>query len=222
MMQAFTRNYEDNSTDAGFQFTFYCDICQDGFKTSFITSSTYKKGNLIRGLTRGIGTAASMFGGVVGNIGYASYGAESILSERFQGMPPQWHKEHEKAFAQAQNEAKQHFHRCHNCHKWMCSSCFNDEAGLCAECAPRVNVEIAAARADKMKRDIWDKAEQTKVFQGEIEQKTTFCPKCGKPAGQAKFCTNCGANLALNTCPTCGAENDISVKFCGECGTKLG
>ena len=36
------RNYEDNSTDAGFQFTFYCDICSDGFKSSFIESTTYK------------------------------------------------------------------------------------------------------------------------------------------------------------------------------------
>ena len=33
-LQSFTRNYEDNSTEAGFQFTFYCDICQDGFKAS--------------------------------------------------------------------------------------------------------------------------------------------------------------------------------------------
>ena len=120
-----------------------------------------------------------------------------------------------------QNEAMQHFHRCHKCHMWVCDSCWNDEVGLCAECAPRVNVEIAAARADKMKRDIWDKADQTQVFKGEIEQKTTFCPNCGKPAGQSKFCTNCGANLALNLCPNCGAENDQSVRFCGECGTKL-
>ena len=48
-----------------------------------------------------------------------------------------------------------------------------------------MNVEIAAARADKMKRDIWDKADQTQVFHGEIEQKATFCPNCGKPAGRA-------------------------------------
>ena len=221
MMQAFTRNYQDNSTEAGFQFTFYCDVCQDGFRTSFIESATYKKGTLFKGLTRGIGTAASMFGGAVGRVGHLAYSGESILSERFQGMSPEWHKEHEKAFGLAQNEAKQHFHRCHKCHKWVCDSCNNDEVGLCAECAPRVNVEIAAARADKMKRDIWDKADQTQVFQGEIEQKTTFCGECGKPAGQSKFCTNCGANLALNVCPTCGAENDQSVRFCGECGTKL-
>ena len=221
MMQAFTRNYEDNSTDAGFQFTFYCDVCHDGFKTSFIESATYKKGSLLRGLTRGIGAAGSLFGGALGNISSAAYQGEHILSERFEGMSPEWQKEHEKAFAMAQNEAKQHFHRCHKCHSWVCDTCFNDEVGLCAECAPRANVEIAAARADKMKRDIWDKADQTQVFQGEIEQKTTFCPNCGKPAGNAKFCTNCGSNLAQNTCPTCGAENDPSVRFCGECGTKL-
>ena len=221
MMQAFTRNYEDNSTDAGFQFTFYCDVCHDGFKTSFIESATYKKGSLLRGLTRGIGAAGSLFGGALGSISNAAYQGEHILSERFEGMSPEWQKEHEKAFTMAQNEAKQHFHRCHKCHSWVCDTCFNDEVGLCAECAPRVNVEIAAARADKMKRDIWDKADQTQVFQGEIEQKTTFCPNCGKPAGNAKFCTNCGSNLALNVCSRCGAENDINVRFCGECGNKL-
>lgn len=221
MMQAFTRNYEDNSTDAGFQFTFYCDVCHDGFKTSFIESATYKKGSLLRGLTRGIGAAGSLFGGALGSISHAAYQGEHILSERFEGMSPEWQKEHEKAFAMAQNEAKQHFHRCHKCHSWVCDTCFNDEVGLCAECAPRANVEIAAARADKMKRDIWDKADQTQVFQGEIEQKTTFCPNCGKPAGNAKFCTNCGSNLALNVCSRCGAENDINVRFCGECGNKL-
>ena len=65
MMQAFTRNYEDNSTDAGFQFTFYCDVCHDGFRTSFIESETYKRGTLFKGLSRGIGAAASIFGGGV-------------------------------------------------------------------------------------------------------------------------------------------------------------
>ena len=29
-LKSFTRNYEDNSSDAGFQFTFYCDICNNG------------------------------------------------------------------------------------------------------------------------------------------------------------------------------------------------
>ena len=48
MLQSFTRNYEDNSTEAGFQFTFYCDLCEDGYKSSFIESETYKKGRGLR------------------------------------------------------------------------------------------------------------------------------------------------------------------------------
>ena len=196
MMQAFTRNHEDNSTEAGFQFTFYCDVCEDGFRSSFIESETYKKGNLFKGITRGVGAAASLFGGsILGGLNNAAYRSEDILSERFSGMSPEWHKEHEKAFAAAQNEAKQHFHRCNKCHQWVCDSCWNDEVGLCAECAPRVNVEIAAARADKMKRDIWDKADQTQVFKGEIEQKATFCPNCGKPAGRANSAPTAGRAL---------------------------
>ena len=54
MLKAFTRNYEDNSTEAGFQFTFYCDICQDGYKTSFVESETHKKNSKIRGIGQGV------------------------------------------------------------------------------------------------------------------------------------------------------------------------
>ena len=43
-LTAFTSNYEDNSTDAGFQFTFFCDICREGYKTEFTEAKSYKKG----------------------------------------------------------------------------------------------------------------------------------------------------------------------------------
>ncbi|MDR3644183.1 MAG: zinc ribbon domain-containing protein, partial [Clostridia bacterium] len=59
-MTAFTRNYEDNSTDAGFQFTFYCDLCHDGYKTNFVESKTYRKGTLFKSLGRGISVGASL------------------------------------------------------------------------------------------------------------------------------------------------------------------
>ena len=54
-----------------------------------------------------------------------------------------------------------------------------------------MNVEVAAARAEKMAADIKEKAAATQVFTGEIESKQTLCPKCGKPAGEGKFCNNC-------------------------------
>ena len=45
-LQSFTSNYADNCTEAGFQFTFYCDLCHEGYKTAFIPSQTYKRANL--------------------------------------------------------------------------------------------------------------------------------------------------------------------------------
>ncbi|MCL6430968.1 MAG: zinc ribbon domain-containing protein [Anaerolineae bacterium] len=218
-LQAFTDNYEDNSTEAGFQFTFYCDLCHEGFKSTFIESRSYKRSGLFRGLGRAISVGTSLLG-PSGITEVLSQGSD-ILSERFHGMSPEWHKEHEAAFAQAQAEAKRMFHRCPKCRKWVCDNDWNEQEGLCVDDAPRVNVEVAAARGQKMVADIQEKAASTKVFTGEIESKQTICPQCGKPAGEGKFCNNCGARLGLIECPVCGARSPAGTRFCGECGNRL-
>ncbi|HHV64609.1 MAG TPA: zinc ribbon domain-containing protein [Peptococcaceae bacterium] len=216
-LQPFTDNYEDNSTEAGFQFTFYCDICREGYKTKFIESSTYKKGRFLRGISGAFGAASSMLGG----LGRGLERGADILSERFHGMSPDWQREHDQAFELAQNEAKGHFHRCPRCRKWVCENDWNEQDGLCVECAPRQNVEIAAARAKRITEEIEEAASQSKLFTGKIESKQTICPRCGKPSGEGKFCNNCGASLKLNVCPRCGAENSAQSRFCGECGNRL-
>ena len=221
MLKSFTRNYEDNSTEAGFEFTFYCDICQDGYKSSFIESETYKKRKGMRSLSAGASVIGGFFGGAVGNLGYSLSRGGDILSQRFEDRSPEWHKEHEHAFEMAQNEAQQHFHRCHSCHKWVCDADFNEDEGLCVECAPRQEIYVARARSDAMKRNIDEKAQTATVWNGELESKTTVCPVCGKPTGTGKFCNNCGASLARNVCPNCGAEMAPGVKFCSECGTNM-
>lgn len=221
MLKSFTRNYEDNSTEAGFQFTFYCDICQDGFKSSFIESETYKRGKGLRGLAQGAGLLGSMIGGKAGNLGRTFERGGSILSERFDGMSPEWQKEHEAAFERAQNEAQRHFKRCHACNKYVCSACFNEDEGLCTECAPRQDIYIAKARAEAMKRNIDEAAGTAEVWKGEIESKTTICPVCGKPAGNGKFCNNCGASMDRPKCPACGSENAQGTRFCGNCGSPM-
>lgn len=216
---SFTRNYEDNSTDAGYQFTFYCDLCKEGYKSRFIESSSYKK----RGILRGLGGIASAAGQMAGkyNVGYGIDRSTDVLSERFQGQTPEWQKEHEKAFEAAQNEVRGRFHRCPKCRQWVCDNDWNEQEGLCVDDAPRVNVEVAAARGKKMAQDIQTKASATNVFSGEIESKQTLCPKCGKPSGEGKFCNSCGAPLGLKKCPKCGATNQAATRFCGECGTKI-
>ncbi len=216
---AFTDNFADNSTEAGFQFTFFCDNCREGYKTRFVESKTYKKGRLLKGLGGLISAAARIAGNY--NVGYGVDRGTDVISERFQGMSPEWHKEHEKAFEEAQNEAKGHFHRCPKCTKWVCENCWNEQEGLCIGCAPRVNVEVAAAKATMTKEQIWKKAAETTVFTGEVESKVTICPVCGKPAGTGKFCVNCGAPLEMIKCPKCGAENPPGTNFCGNCGNRL-
>jgi predicted ATPase/class 3 adenylate cyclase len=48
------------------------------------------------------------------------------------------------------------------------------------------------------------------------------CPACGTDNEPGrKFCSECGAKLAL-ACPTCGTANTPGAKFCGECGSRLG
>ena len=221
MLQAFTRNYQDNSTDAGFQFTFYCDICNDGYKSSFIESDTYKKKGLLRGIGQGASIAGSLLGGRISNLGYAAQRSGDVLSQRFDDKSPEWQKDHEKAFERTQNEAMQHFHRCPSCNKYVCDHCWNEDEGLCVSCAPRQEVLVAKTRADAMKRNISDAGSTATVWQGEIESKTTICPSCGKPAGSGKFCNNCGTSMEMPECPKCGAKNSPKVRFCNNCGQNL-
>lgn len=217
--KAFTNNFKDNSTDAGYQFTFYCDICRDGYKTEFIESKTFKKKNMLRGLGGAARVGASLMG--KHGLGYQMSRGVDVISGTHQNKSPEWHKEYETAFELAQNEAKEAFHRCPKCYKYVCETDWNEQEGLCVQDAPRVNVEVAAARAGKMASDIKQKAGETQVFTGEIESKQTVCWQCQKPAGEGKFCNNCGANLSMISCEQCGTTAPMGTRFCGECGQRL-
>ena len=221
MMTAFTRNYEDNSTDEGFQFTFYCDSCNDGYRSSFIESEANKKRKGLRGIGEGVWAMSSLFGGRLSNVGWAVERGANVLSERFDGMSAEWQKEHEQAFIRAQNEAKQHFHRCEGCRRWVCDSDFNEEESMCVECAPRQNVAVAKAKSAAMQRNLDEAVQEQTVWSGTLKSKTILCPNCGKPAGKGKFCNNCGASLETRKCSYCGAAVTEGVRFCGECGKKL-
>jgi hypothetical protein len=221
MLKSFTRNYKDNSTDAGFEFTFYCDICNDGYKSSFVQSETAGKGKLLRGLGVGASIVGGLVGGRASSLGYAADRGSDVLSGRFEGKSPEWMKEHERAFEHAQNEAREHFHRCPNCNLYVCDQCWNEDAGLCTKCAPRQEIYVAQAHAKAMQRNIDEAGKEATVWQGTIESKVTICPFCGKPAGSGKFCNNCGASMEMKECPKCGAKNALTVKFCNNCGTNL-
>lgn len=221
MLHSFTRNNSDLSTEAGFQFEFFCDCCGNGFKSTFKESSTYGKKQKGSKIGKGFGILGGIFGGELGDIGNAVERGEDIINEHRGSDSPQWRKEQEAAFDEAQEEVRPHFKKCPACSAWVCDDCWNEDEGLCITCAPRESAYAAKARNEAMRRNIDEEAETAKVWHGKLENRITVCPKCGKPAGDGKFCNNCGAPLSMIKCPNCGAAVAQGLKFCGECGSPI-
>ena len=93
MLHSFTRNHNDLSSDAGFQFEFFCDNCGNGYKSSFLKSSTYHARKKNETVSRGAGLLGGLFGGIAGDLGNAVENGLSSLGSRFDTNSPQWRKE---------------------------------------------------------------------------------------------------------------------------------
>lgn len=221
MLHSFTRNHNDLSTEAGFQFEFFCDCCGNGFKSTFQESSTYNSRKKSDRLGRGAGMLGGLLGGKLGDLGWAIERGADAVGSRLDDRSPAWRKEQEAAFDEAQEEVRGYFHKCPSCNAWVCDDCWNEDEGLCIECAPREAAYVAKARNQAMRNNIDQEAETAKVWHGKLENRVTICPVCGKPAGTGKFCNECGAPLTMNKCPTCGALVPPNMKFCGECGSPI-
>ena len=210
----FTRNYSDQSTNQGFQFEFYCDRCGTGYRTGF---QAFALGTVSNALD----AANSLLGGL--------FGKAADLGERARSAT--WEKAHDEAFVKAMEELRPDFVQCPRCSSWVCrKSCWNNQKGLCKQCAPDVGVEMAAAQASKTRDAVWENAQASAEEQKAVapdQFKSTLratCPNCNAPlAAGAKFCPECGAKIqAEKHCTECGARLAADAKFCPECGTKAG
>lgn len=101
-----------------------------------------------------------------------------------------------------------------------------ENSGAYPEAADRLRLiqsNIAQLEGDlKTAQTAKDEAERAE--KEALAQRT--CPACGmeNPDG-VKFCQECGARLgapAKLICPNCGASNPPGTRFCGECGQRLG
>lgn len=203
----FTKNYDDLSTDKGYQFKFYCDKCGNGYLSSFQTSVLGAGSALLKGL-------GNWFSGA------ADVGDSAHQIQRAVGGP-----QHDAALKKAVEEAKPHFTQCSRCGKWVCpEQCWNAKRGLCEECAPDLEEEMAAAQASAQKDQVWEKMAKVD-HTADLDMKGTAvarCPKCNAKTQGAKFCPECGVKLASKvTCAKCGTKADEGTKFCPECGQKL-
>jgi membrane protease subunit (stomatin/prohibitin family) len=207
----FTRNYQDHSTDQGFQFEFNCNRCGNGYRSAF---QPWAVGTVSSALD----TASSLFGGIFGQ---AANVGQSVRSAT-------WQQAKDKAFLEAAQKIKPNFVQCPNCTSWVCrKACWNEARGLCKNCAPDLAVKISAQQSakaqEKIYSDVTADAEDAKVIDsvGTAKVKAS-CPQCNAPlAANAKFCPECGYKLQEKKfCAECGAQLTPGAKFCPECGTK--
>lgn len=220
-MIQFVNNYDDLSTDRGYQFKFYCDKCGNGYMSRFEASVVGTAGSFLR-------AAGSFLGGWVGSAGDSAYEIQRAVGG----------KAHDNALATAVQEGKKHFHQCSRCGKWVCPEvCWNEQAGQCEECAPRFEEEVASAhaqaKAEAARQQLMEKAMATDYVSG-IDMRggsvmkapgaqassARLCPACGT-AAMGKFCPECGSSMsAAASCKSCGHEMDTPAKFCPECGAR--
>ncbi len=208
----FTKNYSDLSTNQGFQFEFNCDRCGTGYRTRFQASTI--------GLVSGaLDTANSLFGGILGQA--------ANLSERARSAT--WEKAHDDAFEKAMEELKPDFVQCPRCSGWVCKkSCWNNQKGLCKNCAPDLGVEMAAAQSSRTVEEIWAHSQVAEEDRSMLKEENwragvrATCPQCNAPLEKAtKFCPECGAKIdPKKHCTECGAELAPNAKFCADCGHK--
>ena len=210
-MIQFVANYDDLSTDKGYQFKFYCDKCGNGFLSPFAASTTGTAASLLN-------TVGGLFGGILGRVGDGAYQIQKAIGG----------KGHDRAFEQAVSAAKTHFHQCTRCGKWVCPEvCWNGKMGLCETCAPDEKEELAAQQALATAEQIASKVREQNLVQGmDLGTKTSInsCPKCGeKSKPGARFCPACGTALAQPAkkrfCAECGHEL-AEQKFCPQCGAQ--
>ena len=206
----FTDNYEDLSTDQGFQFKFRCERCGDGFMSSFQTNAIGVAGSLLRG-------AGGLLGGIFGQ---AASGAYEV--QRAVGGP-----QHDAALRAAVEEVKVLFQKCRRCGNWLCEkTCWNATKGMCKQCAPVAEEEESSMRTEHVRTEVANdlSVEENQRMSAMAQQAAAKCPACGVFTLGKKFCPGCGQKLgaAAAFCGDCGAKLSPGAKFCGECGAKQG
>ncbi len=241
-MIQFVQNYQDLSTDLGYQFKFHCDKCQNGFMSRFQSSAMGMAGSALR-------AAGDLLGGFFNSAGNSAFEVQRAVGG----------KAHDDALEAAVKEGKEHFKQCGRCGRWICPEvCWNPQAGQCTDCAPKFEQEFAHAHAQakaaaaqvqlNAKAMGTDYVSGTDMSAGAVYAAPAMqaaapqpqmppgpapapqlaapgalpCGKCGTDLGAFKFCPNCGTPRAQAAACKCGAKLVPGMKFCGECGTPAG
>jgi membrane protease subunit (stomatin/prohibitin family) len=186
----FSGNYEDLSTDRGYQFRFRCDKCGNGYLSTFRVSKLGIASSAIR-------AASDLFGGVFGRAANSAYEIQRTVGGTA----------HDAALKEAADEISKNFRQCSRCGKWVCEAvCWNPKAQLCETCRDQAHAKARTAD-EAAQRDAASVSAACPAC-GAKNQTGKFCSECG------------AAMSAKKRCAKCGAESDGNPKFCPECGQR--
>jgi uncharacterized OB-fold protein len=211
-MIQFVANYDDLSTDRGWQFRFHCDKCGNGHMSAYEASALGTAAGFLH-------AAGNLFGGMLGNAGNSAYEIQRAVGG----------KGHDEALRKAVAAGKQYFKQCSRCGQWVCPDvCWNAKAGMCESCAPDEQEELAAQKAQATAEQIVMRT-RTQDYTQDLDFSKggmVACDKCGaRMSAGTKFCAECGAPNASAAakpkfCTACGGKIEPGAKFCPECGGK--
>ncbi len=206
---AFTDNYEDLSSNRGFQFKFNCERCGNGYMSTFVPNRLGTAGGLL-------GAAGSLFGGVLDRVADGARRVGETVGSR----------QHDGALRDAVEEIRPLFVQCRRCGTWVCREiCFNPRANMCKQCAPIAEEEETAIRASHVDTQVTNDLflEENVRMSAKGKEVAAKCKQCGQPTLGKKFCPSCGepTAAAASFCAECGAKLTPGAKFCGECGAAM-
>jgi hypothetical protein len=191
------KNFRDMSrpnsdVSAGFQYEFYCENCQETWRSPF---KPYRAGQAAGLFTRFSWILNEFYkiGGItdlVYKAGRASGQSASVAGSKVGA----------KAFAEAEALAVNLYHKCGTCRLMVCEDCWREEAQMCVKC------EANAAAARQVEES--------------SQSSATVCPNCRTPSQGGRFCHECGFDMASThkSCPACGSTMARQARFCTDCG----
>jgi ribosomal protein L32 len=186
-------NYRDLSTadtafNAGFQFEFYCDRCNETWRSPF---TPYRSGQIAGLLSRFTYLLFDHRGAGRASRGLAEFGSGGAKTN---------------AFDEALVTARQRFHACSHCDRGVCSSCWDAQAQMCRTCA--TERQSAQQRdSSQVQPSVHAPPRDACPNCGTSTQGGRFCPECGFDMASTH-----------KSCPGCGALVLRASRFCTDCG----
>lgn len=211
-----TKRYVDRSKSTGFQFEFFCDRCDTGYKTPFRIHAL----GVVTSLWEATETKSEKEKAKELDFNTLKKEVSKFL---FKG------KAWIEAYTEAMEEAQKYFKHCTHCSRWVCpKTCYNENAAMCLMCKPyteKEKAELAAKEAAEAKRkQSFFRTEQAPAKQPEPKDTHVDCPHCGQRNPESVFCADCGGRIIQDVfCTGCGSKWSTrnKMKFCPRCGEEM-